>query len=122
MLTSISRSTPTMQKPFQAMLRTIPFGSIVLVLLGGLASGQTLVPSARSIFPSSTDLNNKQHMSPNGKPCLAFEGFTKAQAINTNIFEHWVGVANSCGQQIKVQVCYYKTQDCIAMSVPPFGK
>jgi len=25
-------------------------------------------------------------------------------------------------QNIKVQVCYYKTQDCIAVNVPPWGR
>ena len=38
------------------------------------------------------------------------------------IFEHGVEATNICGQNIKVRVCYYKTDDCRLMSVPPWGQ
>jgi hypothetical protein len=120
-LTLLGRANVNMQKSCQAMLRAGFLGSIALALPGGLASGQTLVPSSRSIFQSPEDAN-KRHMAPTGKPCLSLYGYTQAQKINPNIFEHWVGVTNACGQTIKLKICYYKTQDCIPVDAPPWGR
>jgi hypothetical protein len=103
------------------MFRGLFLGSLVIVALGNMALAQSLVPSHSSIFPTPNDLT-RHHTAATGKPCLAVQGYPKAQAINSNIFEHWVSVTNSCGEQIKLQVCYHKTQDCIAMSVPPWGR
>jgi hypothetical protein len=113
--------TMNMQKFRQAMLCVVLLGPAVLALPGDLAFGQTLVPPPRSIFPSTSDLS-RRHMAPTGKACLALEGYAKSQVINPHIFEHWVSAANLCGQNIKLQVCYYKTQDCISMDVPAWGR
>jgi hypothetical protein len=114
-----------MQKSCQAMLRAGPLGLILVVAIGGLASGQSLVtppvPPQGSIFLSPNDLS-KHHLSPTGKACLSLYGHSKAQVINPKIFEHWVSATNGCGQTIKLQVCYSKTQDCIPMEVPPWGR
>jgi hypothetical protein len=109
-----------MQKSCQLALRAVVLGSVVLAGPGGPASAQGLVPLTGNIFPSANDAG-RHHMSPTGKPCLALSGFAKAQAINPHIFEHWVGATNSCGKDIKLQVCYAKSLDCIAMDVPPWG-
>ena len=61
-------------------------------------------------------------MAPTGKPCLTIQGYAKPQTINPHIFEHWVGVANGCGQDIKLRVCYFGSQDCIPLDVPPWGR
>ena len=61
-------------------------------------------------------------MGPTGKPCLSLGASAKAQAVNKHIYEHRVGAVNSCGQHIKVQVCYYKSNDCITMDVPAWGR
>jgi hypothetical protein len=109
-----------MHKPGQAMLRITLLGPVVLALLSDFALGQTVVPSSRSIFPSGNDLN-RRHLAPSGKPCLSLESYAKSQVINSHIFEHWVSATNICGQNIKLRICYYKTQDCIAVDVPPWG-
>jgi hypothetical protein len=44
----------------------------------------------------------------------------KPELANKNLYEHMIKASNDCGQNIKVQVCYYKTDDCILMSVPPW--
>jgi hypothetical protein len=69
-------------------------------------------------------LNNhsRQHMGLNGQPCLLLKGFAKAQAVNKTIYEHWVRAANSCGQNIKVNVCYHDTDHCVTMNVPSWGQ
>jgi hypothetical protein len=67
------------------------------------------------------DPNNlSRHFSPTGKPCIGLESYATAQLINKNIYEHWIKASNSCGQNIKVQVCYRKTDDCIVMNVSPW--
>ena len=47
-------------------------------------------------------------LAPTGKPCLVLHGYAKAQTINPNIFEHRIAATNSCGQNIKVKVCYHR--------------
>jgi hypothetical protein len=98
-----------MQISCQAPFRTALLGSIALALLGELASGQP------------NDLS-RRHMGATGTPCLSLRGHPKAQTINPNIIEHMVSIANSCGQLIKVQVCYQNTQQCIAVSVLPYQR
>jgi hypothetical protein len=68
----------------------------------------------------SGDPSQVKRYSSTGKPCIALESFATAQLINKNIYEHWIKASNSCGQNIKVQVCYRKTTDCIIMTVPPW--
>jgi hypothetical protein len=59
-------------------------------------------------------------MGPNGKPCLAVVGYAKPQVINKSIYEHWIMARNSCGQNIKLRVCYHGTDNCFVMTVPPW--
>jgi hypothetical protein len=67
------------------------------------------------------DPNNlNRHLSSTGKPCIALKSYATAELINKNIYEHWIKASNSCGQNIKVQVCYRKTDDCIVMNLPPW--
>jgi hypothetical protein len=93
---------------------------IILALSSDLSLGQTLFPSEDNGFPTHNE--NRRHTGPTGKPCLALEASAKAQAINKDIYEHWIGATNSCGQHIKVKVCYYGSEDCIVMDVPPWGR
>jgi hypothetical protein len=60
------------------------------------------------------------HAGLNGKPCLSIEGYVKTQIINKDIYEHWIRARNSCGQYIKIRVCYRKSESCISMNVPPW--
>jgi hypothetical protein len=104
------------------MLREGLIGLIITALLEGTAAAQTVTPPfSGSIIPTSYDAS-RHHMGPTGKPCLSLSSSAKAQAVNKHIYEHWVGAANSCGQHIKVQVCYYKSNDCITMDVPAWGR
>ena len=66
----------------------------------------------------SNELN--RHFSSTGKPCIALDSYVTPQVINKKIYEHWIKASNSCGQNIKIQVCYHKTDDCIVMNVPAF--
>jgi len=55
-----------------------------------------------------------------GKPCVTLTSYVTPELINKKIYEHWIKASNSCGQNIKVQVCYRKSADCIVMNVPPY--
>jgi hypothetical protein len=79
-----------------------------------VAGAQTVAPSSRMI--------NKHHTGPTGKPCLDLFGQGKPQLVNHDIFDHVVSASNSCGQHIKVQVCYYKSEHCIMMDVPAYQR
>ena len=68
----------------------------------------------------SNDPNQIRRYSSTGKPCIALESFATTQLINKNTYEHWIKASNSCGQNIKVQVCYHESDDCILMNVPPW--
>lgn len=61
-----------------------------------------------------------RHVSLTGKPCIALESHATAQRLNKNIYEHWITASNSCGQNIRIQVCYHTTNNCIVMDVPPW--
>src|SRR6516165_5272158 len=104
------------------MLRNGLFGLIVTVLLKGTVAAQSVAPPPTgSIIPTPYDAR-RHHVGPTGKPCLSFSSSARAQALNKNIYEHWVSAANSCGQHIKVRICYYQSDDCITMDVPPWGR
>jgi hypothetical protein len=61
-----------------------------------------------------------RHLSVTGKLCISVESYANAQVSNKNIYEHWIKASNRCGQNIKVQSCYHKSEDCIVMNVPPW--
>jgi hypothetical protein len=64
----------------------------------------------------------KLHLGPTGKPCLTLFGHAQPQTINPNIFEHMISVSNDCGRPIKMQVCYYQSQQCIPINIAPYGR
>jgi hypothetical protein len=97
-------------------LRTWLLALMVLALMGDLAFGQNLSPSLSPGGP------NQRHKGPTGQACLAFTSYARSQVVNKNIYEHWITVTNGCGQNIKVQVCYYNTDDCIMMNIPPLDR
>ena len=42
----------------------------------------------------------------------------RPHTTNPNLFDHVVNTINSCPQKLKLQVCYYKSQQCVWMEVP----
>ena len=103
------------------MLRTWLIGFVAVASSSGIAFGQDLSQPSGRISVALNDLN-RLHLSPTGKPCLTVTKYAKAQIINPKILEHWVVATNACGQRIKLKVCYFGTQDCVVIDVPPFGE
>ena len=106
---------------------------LCVVLAGGAAAAQGLSPLTPSrpafggpsgIVPSappvitgaSSDI--LRHRDPAGRPCLMVEGMARAHTLNSHLFDHVIAATNGCAQPIKVQICYFKSQDCVAMEVP----
>ena len=71
---------------------------------------------------SSQNIDILRHRDPAGKPCLLVQGMARPHTINPNLFDHLIVAANSCAQLIKMQVCYYRTRQCIPMEVPGKGR
>jgi hypothetical protein len=68
----------------------------------------------------STEL--MRHRDISGKPCLAFAGIARPHLVNPKLFDHVMAVDNHCSQQIKIHVCYSKTDHCIDMELPSYGR
>ena len=75
------------------------------------------VPEGRTIGASSgTDI--LRHRGPSGSPCLAVGGQARPHVVNPNVYDHVITVRNSCAQRITMQVCYYKSRDCVPPEIP----
>jgi hypothetical protein len=95
-------------------------GLIMIVFLAVLdrhALAQ-IVPGMIGPFPPMQDDLARHHRGPTGSACLAIRGYAKPETINKDIYQHLIKATNGCGQAIKFQVCYYKTEHCIDMNVP----
>ncbi len=87
----------------------------------GSTSGLT-PPAQLPIISGSQDAAAKVHLDPIGKPCLSVRGYAKPQASNPNIYNHVIFASNNCAQSIKLNVCYYHTQHCVAVAVPGYAR
>jgi hypothetical protein len=67
-------------------------------------------------------LASRQHLDFAGKPCLSTTGVSQPLASNPRILNHAVSLDNRCFETIKVKVCYYKTDECTDVQVPPRGR
>lgn len=102
------------------MLRVEFIAIVFLTVLAGHALAQSAAP-AIGFAPAQNNLA-RRHWGPTGSPCLAIQGYAKAEITNKDIYQHWIKATNSCGQAIKVHICYYKSDHCIDMDVPAWDK
>ena len=85
--------------------------------MSGVVAAQAMAPTPKK-FGASQNTDVLRHRDPAGKPCLAIDGSVRAFISNPNLFDHLITATNSCIKPIKMQVCYYRTQQCVAMDVP----
>jgi hypothetical protein len=76
------------------------------------------VPTEPRTFGASSGTEILRHRGPTGNPCLAVSGFARPHVVNPNVYDHVVTAKNSCALRITMQVCYYRSQDCLTMEVP----
>jgi len=62
------------------------------------------------------------HLGPNGKPCLTVVGEAAPEIYDATIFSHTVIAKNDCSTAVKANVCYYQSQKCTPLTVPPYGR
>jgi hypothetical protein len=86
----------------------------------GAAGG--LKPAPTSPPLNGEDVGIKRHLGPTGKACLTVKGVPQREAINPKLFEHKIVALNDCSKRIKIRACYYQTQHCVVMDVPPNGR
>jgi hypothetical protein len=122
-----------LSEPMVLLVGTV-FASLVLAI--NSAGAQGLAPSNPSVggtggmsppvqqprLYSSANPPAQVHRGPTGQPCLKITGFAQQQTINPNIYDHILDVSNDCSQPIKLQACYYQSQQCTAIDVPGYGR
>jgi hypothetical protein len=97
-----------------------PLGTDSVPKLG--STGGMSPPAQLPIISGTQKAGARVHLGPNGKPCLAIQGYAQKQIINPDIFDHMIMASNDCSQPIKAQVCYYQTQQCVPLDVPGYGR
>jgi hypothetical protein len=100
---------------------------VALISFGHCAVAQS--DSAGSSFQSRLTLQGagensalSVHRDALGRPCLDFEAASRAHVINPNVYDHVVSVYNRCVKQIKLTVCYFGSDHCIDMDIPPLSR
>jgi hypothetical protein len=109
-------ATPTFvlaQSGFAPNART-PFGNSNATVGGTIGAGGDALPN---IAPSGSN-EILRHRDFTGRACLVVNAFARPHTVNPNLYDHVIDVRNVCPQRIAMQVCYYQTQDCIAIDVP----
>ena len=108
--------------------------AIVLVwLLGGVnlaaAQADSSAPTIGSVgvhrptentptFGASFGPEILRHRSPAGSLCLSVVGYARSHLANSKVYDHVITAKNSCAQRITIQVCYYKSMECVPMEIP----
>jgi hypothetical protein len=91
----------------QALIQTAPLGNSHL-------EGDTL-------FNGTEDGMAKRHKGPTGKPCISVVGDAHPQKINPQIYDHLIIATNVCGQNIRLNVCYYHSEHCVSINVSAYS-
>jgi hypothetical protein len=89
-------------------------------ILGG--TGGLNLPKPLPLLNGNQSLGSNVHRGPNGKPCLTMVGNAVPQVVKSNIYDHTVVANNDCSIPIRVQVCYYRSQECSPLTIPPYGR
>jgi hypothetical protein len=106
-------------------LHEVAFAQTPLPGLGGRAGvGGTFQPrdSNKPLIGSSGETELMRHRDFAGKACLTLGGYARAFTTNATLFDHVVAVENGCPKAIKLQLCYYKTTECLLVEVPGYSR
>jgi hypothetical protein len=103
------------------MLRVWLIAIFSLTVLCDNALGQSAAGTIGGLALVQNDLA-RHHLGPTGSACLTIDGYAKPERVNKDIYQHWIKATNSCGQLIKVRICYRNSDHCIDMDVPPWDK
>src|SRR5690349_19959056 len=123
-------SVRSRQKSLSQALIRIALTSAFAALTGHAAMAQSStgplkpLPSPNStgrpsVTPmlSDSDRNKLIRKDSFGRPCLHINAEARAQPATPNVFDHIVSVNDRCLQQIKVKLCYYKSDRCFLVTL-----
>jgi hypothetical protein len=85
-------------------------------VVGGTSGMQDLDTAPRFEWSGGNEI--LRHRDFAGSPCLTVSGSAQPHAIDPNLYDDVIAVVNKCPQRIAMQVCYYKSDDCIQMDIP----
>jgi hypothetical protein len=108
--------------------RTCLVSAILFTHFSGPTLAQNLVEPTTSVsaLPNVAGASatprqpTERHVGANGKPCITIAEIHAQSQSNADFYEHWIRATNRCGQYIKLRVCHHGTDECVAMSVPPW--
>ncbi len=63
-----------------------------------------------------------RNVDPTGNPCLNVYPHSEHQTINKMIFNHVLLLDNHCSKEVRIKACYYKTDSCQEITVPPYTR
>jgi hypothetical protein len=123
---NVTKILKCVMRPFTILLSVRILGAWSIIFSVALAFSVQSSVAQQIVLPAGNppvqDPHAKYHTGPLGKPCLTLQGYAKPETVNKNIYQHWISAANSCGQIIRVHVCYFETEECILMTVPPWDR
>ena len=113
----------------QLVIRAVAVLIALAIYAPALAQNETSRPTVGSAgiqppavdgptFGASSSTEILRHRSPIGTPCLTVTGLPRAHVVNPNVYDHVISAKNSCPQRITIQVCYYKSLDCLPLEIP----
>jgi hypothetical protein len=92
-----------------------PLGNSSRPAVGGAS---VRAPTAAPTIGASNGSDILRHRGPTGRDCLAVGGLARPHVANREVYDHVITVTNNCPQRIALQICYYRSQDCISVEVP----
>jgi hypothetical protein len=92
-----------------------------MLIVAALLLSEAAVAEGLGIAVESK-LNARKHLDFAGKPCLSTEGVARPLSSNARIMNHVVTFTNHCFERIRLKVCYFGTDDCTDVEVPPYGR
>lgn len=110
--------------PRFAVVLTAGLGVAAMTALAEAQSGNYLIPAKPRATLQAPGTNGAMaiHRNALGKPCLNYEAMSRAHINNPDIYDNVVSVTNQCAQRILVKLCYFKSEACLDLELPPFQR
>jgi hypothetical protein len=52
--------------------------------------------------------------------CLTVRAYVRPDIANKNLHQNWISAKNNCDRDIKINICYLGSANCISVKVPPW--
>lgn len=105
--------------PTEAVSQGVGLPRYTTPIVGGTTS------SSSSPTPSilNQDLNRPRFSTdPTGKPCITINALSENQKNNPALYTHILILRNGCARQLRLKVCYDKTEYCTTMTIDGYRR